>query len=98
ELVIDRLGDAEAARSVLAVDDDQIELPVALGGGQMLGDGVAARAPHDIAHEENTQTNRSENRLSHVPLAQDRGVRRARSPELLQPLALQRQSRLRSPP
>ena len=29
ELVVDRLGDAEAAGRVLAIDDDEIELPVA---------------------------------------------------------------------
>ena len=32
QLLVDRLGDAEAAGGVLAVDDDEIELPVARPG------------------------------------------------------------------
>ena len=36
QLVVDRLGDAEAAGGVLAVDDDQVELPVGDQAGQAL--------------------------------------------------------------
>ena len=34
QVLIDRLGDAEAAGGVLAVDDDEIELPVAISPGR----------------------------------------------------------------
>ena len=35
EFLVDRLGDAEAAGGVLAIDDDEIERPVADHAGQM---------------------------------------------------------------
>src|SRR5262249_13832827 len=38
EVLVDRLGDAEAAGRVLAVDDDEVELPVADEPGHPLGD------------------------------------------------------------
>ena len=51
QFAIDRLGDAEAAGGVLAVDHDQIELPVADEAGQALvDDGPPAAADH-IADE-----------------------------------------------
>ena len=53
EFVVDRLGDAEAAGGVLAVDDDEIELPVAHQPGQALEQDGAAAAAHDVADEEN---------------------------------------------
>jgi hypothetical protein len=59
ELVIDRLGDAEAAGRVLAIDDDEVELPAALDNGQMFDDGMPAGAANNIADEENAQLNRS---------------------------------------
>ena len=40
--LIDRLGDAEAAGGVLAVDDDEIELPLGDQSRQALGDNGAA--------------------------------------------------------
>ena len=52
DLVADRLGDAEAAGRVLAVDDDAIEPPALAQGGQALGDRVAARPADDVAEEE----------------------------------------------
>ena len=36
EFLVDRLGDAETAGGVLAIDDDEIERPVADHAGQML--------------------------------------------------------------
>ena len=36
EFLVDRLGDAEAAGRILAIDDDEIERPVADHAGQML--------------------------------------------------------------
>ena len=55
-LVVDRLGDAEAAGRVLAVDDDAIELPVAPQAGQPLGHGRAPGPPHHIADEKKTHS------------------------------------------
>ena len=42
EFLVDRLGDAEAAGGILAIDDDEIERPVADHAGQMFRDGGAA--------------------------------------------------------
>ena len=36
EFLVDRLGDAEAAGRILAIDDDEIDRPVADHAGQML--------------------------------------------------------------
>src|SRR6185437_5907598 len=54
QILVDRLGDAEAARCVLAVDDGEIELPVAHELGQPLRHGRPAAASHHIADEENS--------------------------------------------
>ena len=54
QLVADRLGDAEAAGRVLAVDDDEIELPGVAQAGQAVRDRVAAGAADDVAEEEKT--------------------------------------------
>ena len=54
ELVADRLGDAEAAGRVLAVDDHAIELPALPQARQPFDDGVAAGPPDDIAEKEKT--------------------------------------------
>ena len=54
QLLIDRLGDAEAAGGVLAVDHDEIELPVGDQARQAFGDDMASAAPDDIADEKNT--------------------------------------------
>ena len=53
EFLIDRLGDAEAAGGVLAIDDDEIERPVADHAGQMLRDGGAPGPADDVADEKN---------------------------------------------
>src|SRR3984957_3070895 len=53
EILVDRLGDAEAARRVLAVDDDEIELPVAHEPWQPLRDGRPTAAAHHVADENN---------------------------------------------
>jgi hypothetical protein len=52
EFLVDRLGDAEAAGGVLAVDGDEIELPVAHEGGQPLEQDGTPAAAHDVADEE----------------------------------------------
>ncbi len=52
QLVVDWLGDAEAAGSVLAVDDDAIEPPVADEGGQALVHDVPPAAPDHVANEQ----------------------------------------------
>ena len=53
EVLVDRLGDAEAAGGVLAIDGDEIEPPVAHQPGQTLEQDGAAAASHDVADEEN---------------------------------------------
>ena len=59
ELVVDRLGDAEAAGGVLAVDGDEIELPVADQPGQPLEHDGAPAAAHDVADEQNAHALRA---------------------------------------
>ena len=56
QLVVDDLGDAEAAGGVLAVDDDEVELPVFDQAGQALVDDRAPGAPDNVADEEDTHT------------------------------------------
>ena len=53
QFVVDRLGDAEAAGGVLAIDHDEIELPVADEAGQALGDDGPPAATDDIADKQN---------------------------------------------
>ena len=50
--VADRLGEAEAAGGVLAVDDDGIEPPALAQGRAALDHGLAAGAPDDVAEEQ----------------------------------------------
>ena len=52
ELVADRLGDAEAAGGVLAVDDDEIEPPARAQRRQAVDQRRAAGAPDDVADEQ----------------------------------------------
>ena len=52
EIPADRLGDAESARCVLAVDDHEIELPTRPQVRQMLQQHGASRPPHDVADEQ----------------------------------------------
>ena len=52
-LLVDRLGDAEAAGGVLAVDGDEIELPVAHQPRQPFEHDGAPAAADDVADEEN---------------------------------------------
>ena len=54
DLLVDLLGDAEAAGGVLAVDGDEIELPVADQVRQPLEHGIAPAAPDNVADEEDT--------------------------------------------
>jgi len=53
QLMVDRLGDAEAAGGVLAVDDHEIERPVGDQLGQQVGNGEAPGTADDVADEEN---------------------------------------------
>ena len=53
EFAIDRLGDAEPAGSVLAVDGHEIELPVADQAWQALGDDGPPAAANHVADEQN---------------------------------------------
>ena len=55
QFLVDRLGDAEAAGGILAIDDDEIERPVTDHAGQMFGDGGAAGLADDVTDEEDTQ-------------------------------------------
>ena len=50
---VDRLGDAKAAGRVLAIDHDQIELPVANEPGQPLVDHGSPAAADNVADEQN---------------------------------------------
>ena len=60
QVLIDRLGDAEPAGGILAIDDDEIERPVADHAGQMFGDGGAAGLADDVTDKENTQSSAPE--------------------------------------
>jgi hypothetical protein len=51
QFLVDRFGDAEAAGGVLAIDDDEIERPVADQPRQMLRDG-GAPGPADHVTDE----------------------------------------------
>ena len=56
QFMVDRFGDAETAGGVLAVDDDEIEFPVADQAGQMFRDRGAAGPAHHVADKQNTQS------------------------------------------
>jgi hypothetical protein len=55
QLLIDRLGDAEAARRVLAIDDDEIERPVPDQSRQAVRDRDAAAAADDVSDKQDSQ-------------------------------------------
>ena len=67
EFAVDRLGDAEAAGGVLAIDHDEIELPVANETGQALGDHGAPAAADDIADEQNAHASLA-SQIDHLAL------------------------------
>ena len=54
EFLENGLGEAEAARRVLAVDDDEIEPPAGAQKGNLLKDRGAPRPPDDVADEQQT--------------------------------------------
>ena len=56
EFIVDRLGDAEAAGRVFAVDHDAIELPVAHQTRQALRNDGAAAATDNVADEQNAHS------------------------------------------
>ena len=67
EFAIDRLGDAEAAGGVLAIDHDEIELPVANEARQALVDDGPPAAADDIADEENAHRSTA-SQIDHLAL------------------------------
>ena len=68
QFVVDRLGDAEAAGGVFAVDDDEIELPFGDQARQSLDDDGAPGAADYVADEENAHA-LSEFRGNRIDLA-----------------------------
>ena len=64
EILADRLGDAESASGVLAVDDDEIEFPARPQVRQMLQQDGASRAPHDVADEQEAHQPKSRASIS----------------------------------
>ena len=58
EFLIDRLGDTEAAGGILAVDDDEIEFPVADERRQMFVDRGASGLADDVADKKDSQLHR----------------------------------------
>ncbi len=56
ELLVDRLGDPEAAGGILAIDHHEIERPVADQAGQMFRDGGAAGPADHVPDEKNAQS------------------------------------------
>ncbi len=52
EFLADRLGDAEAAGGVLAVDDDEVELPALAKARQLADQRRASGAPDNVADEQ----------------------------------------------
>ena len=67
QIVVDRLGDAEAAGGVLAVDHDEVELPFGDQLGHPVEQDVAPAAPDDVADEENSHITPSAE-VDHVTL------------------------------
>ena len=55
KFLVDRLGDAEAAGGVLAIDDDEIERPIADEAGQMLRENRAPGPADHVTDEKNAQ-------------------------------------------
>jgi hypothetical protein len=53
QFLIDAFSDSETAGRILAVDDDEIERPVADHPGQMLGDCGTAGSADDVTDEKN---------------------------------------------
>jgi hypothetical protein len=66
QLVIDRLGDAEAAGRILAVDDDEIELPLLSQGGKSIVHHRAAGPAQDVSDKKNTHSRPPA--IDHFPL------------------------------
>ena len=60
QFLVDRLGDAEAAGGVLAVDDDEIKRPVSDHAGEMFGNGGATGLADDVTDEEDAQNSAPE--------------------------------------
>ena len=56
QLIVDDLGDAEAAGSILAIDDDEIELPLGNECGQSFDHDGPPGAADNVADKKNTHT------------------------------------------
>ena len=80
EFLIDCFRDAEAAGRVLAIDDDEIERPVANHAGQILRDGGATGSADHVPDKKNAQITNSGNRSLVFPLAHNPVPRRATGP------------------
>jgi len=68
EFLVDRFRDAEAAGGVLAVDRDEIELPILHERAEALEQDGAPAASHDVADEKDAH-------LSHGPAVDDLALR-----------------------
>src|SRR6478672_6841117 len=78
EIVTDRLGDAETAGGILAVDDDEMQRPVAAKPRQMFEHACAAGATDNITNEEKTHAFvRSGSRSFRAQLSRMRAAGRA---------------------
>src|SRR6185437_1720735 len=94
----DHFSDAEAAGGVLAIDDNQVELPLPDQLGQPFVDDLAPGAADHIADEENAHAVITRgNRSLRVPLTRDRGARRGRWRGRAEFPALQTRGRRRWP-
>jgi hypothetical protein len=56
EFIVDDLGDAEAARRILTIDDDEVELPIGNERGQPFDHDGPPRAADNVADKKNTHT------------------------------------------
>src|SRR5262249_36199936 len=68
QILVDRLGNAEAACRVLAVDGDEIELPVADQPGQALEHNSAPAAADDVSDEQDSHARSGIPEIDHVVL------------------------------
>src|ERR1700730_15558715 len=93
EFLVDLLRDPKTAGGVLAIDDHEIERPVADHAGQMFRDGGATGPADHVADEKNAQSMYSGNRKPGFPLAQNPAPRRAAGPARPRFAARQNQGR-----
>ena len=68
QLAIDRLGDAETTGGILAIDGDEIELPLVDQSRQAIEHDLAPAAAHDVADEKNTHALSTSAKVDHLTL------------------------------